>query len=52
MGISPTICNEEVHRQANDVTFYVLMSLKVGGPSIAAAHERQKSGRAAARPAQ
>ena len=40
----PPICNEEVHRQANYATFYVFTCLKVGGPSIAAAHEGQKVG--------
>ena len=48
--ILPPICNEQFHRQANEATFYVFMRLKVGGPSIAAAHEGQKSRRAAARP--
>jgi len=42
--ILPPICNEEVHRQANYATFYVFTWLKVGGPSIAAAHEGQKVG--------
>jgi len=42
--ISSPICNEEVHRQAKNATFYVFTWLKVGGPSIAAAHEGQKVG--------
>ena len=42
--ILPPICNEQFHRQANEATFYVFMRLKVGGPSIAAAHEGQKVG--------
>ena len=31
-------------RQANYATFYIFMLLKVGGPSIDAAHEGQKVG--------
>jgi len=43
--------NEEVHTKANYATFYVFTWLKVGGPSIAAAHEGEKvCGPRAARP--